>query len=90
MRKKLIKLKKFKKIAKKTKPCKKINYNFEKTDWFGFDFISLKLKKPNQTEPEKKKTEPNRKKPSQTKKSSQTGLNQFLSQKTKPNRNRSV
>jgi len=63
MRKKLIKLKKLKKIAKKTKPCKKINYNFEKTDWFGFDFISLKLKKPNQTEPEKKKR-------------SQTGKNQ--------------
>jgi hypothetical protein len=46
---------------------------------FGFGFISLKPKKPNRTEPNpNRKTEPNRKKPSQT------GLNLFLSNKTKP------
>jgi hypothetical protein len=40
---------------------------------FGFGFISLKLKKPNRTEPKPEKTESNRKKPSQTKpKPSQT------------------
>jgi len=43
---------------------------------FGFDFISLKLKKPNQTQT--KKTGPNRKKPSQTGKPSQIGLSRVL------------
>jgi len=63
---------------------KKTDQNFEKTDRFGFSFISLKSKKPIQTEP-KKKLKKNRVKPE---KPSQTGLNRFLSKK--PNRNQSV
>jgi hypothetical protein len=43
----------------------------------------LKPKKPNRTQTEK--TEQNWKKPSQTKKTSQTGLNRFFPQKTEPN-----
>jgi hypothetical protein len=39
----------------------KLIKNFEKTGQFGFSFISLKLKKSNQTQT--KKTKPNRKKP---------------------------
>jgi len=55
-----------KKITEKTKPWKKTNYNFEKTDRFGFNFINLKPKKQNRTQIEKKpskteKTESNRK-----------------------------
>jgi hypothetical protein len=41
--------------------------------WFGFDFISLKLKKPNRTQ--------TRKKPSQT----GTGKNRVKQKKTEPN-----
>jgi hypothetical protein len=48
--------------------------------WFGFSFISKKLKKPNQNPKKPEKTEPN---PEKTKpkprKQSQTGLNRFLS-----------
>jgi hypothetical protein len=45
---------------------------------------------PNKTEPNRVKTEPNGKNLAKPKKPSQTGLNQFLLYKTKPNRNRSV
>ena len=56
--------------------------NFKKTDRFGFGFISLKPKKPNRIQTEKKnqskpeKTEQNWAKP---KKPSHTDLNRFLS-----------
>jgi hypothetical protein len=46
---------------------------------FGFDFISLKLKKPNWTQTEK--TRANRKNRVKPTKPSQTGLNRFLSKK---------
>jgi hypothetical protein len=60
MSKKIKKLKKPRKLKKKTKKTKL----WKKTSWFGFGFISLKLKKPNwtQTKKTRKKTETNRKK----------------------------
>jgi hypothetical protein len=48
---------------------KKTDWNFEKTNWFGFSFISLKLKKPNRTQTKKTRAKPE--KSSQTKKPSQ-------------------
>jgi hypothetical protein len=64
---KLIKLKKLKKKNWKNRTMKKNRLEFWKNCpvQFGFNFISLKPKKPNRTQTEKK-TEQNRKKLSQT------------------------
>ena len=51
--------------------------------WFGFGFISKKLKKPNRTRKNRKKTELNRAKP---KKPSHTEKNRAKTGKTEPNR----
>jgi hypothetical protein len=56
----LIKLEK-KKLKKPNHEKNRIKYFKKYSVWFGFDFISLKLK--NQTKPKNKKTEPNRNKP---------------------------
>jgi hypothetical protein len=50
------------------KPIKAIKILKNWPVWFGFGFISLKLKKPNRTEPKQKKTESNRKKTKPNKK----------------------
>ena len=81
---------------------KKTRLNFEKTNQFGFGFTSLKLKKPNRTEPKLKKktsqtekTKPNRVEPVFVQKNrTETGrfepvsvfLVTFFLIKTEPNR----
>ena len=60
---------------------------------FGFGFISLKLKKPNQTQTKKirKKTRAKQKKTqAKPEKTEPVGLNWFFSKITEPNQNRSV
>jgi len=54
--------------------------------WFWF--YKPETEKPNPNQKKRVKIEPNREKPSQIEKSSQTGLNRFLSKKS--NRNWSV
>ena len=77
--KKLIKpIKQKKNTNRKNRTVKKNWLKFWKNRlvWFGFGFISLKLKKPNRTQ-----TEKTRKKPNQIKKPSQIGLNRFCLKK---------
>jgi hypothetical protein len=72
-----VKPRKLKKNNRKNRTVKKPIRILKKTDRFGFDFISLTLKKPNRTE-----LNPNKKNLFKLKKPSQTG---FCSKIIEPN-----